>query len=40
MEVADQFFSEIKEIFSEIYREHNPLETDLKFENAVRSLSA
>ena len=34
------YFSVLKRIFSELYRDRNPLSTDLKYENAVRALSA
>lgn len=34
------YFQVLKRIFSELYRDRNPLSTELKFENAVRALSA
>ena len=34
------YFSILKRIFSELYRDRNPLSTDLKFENSVRALAA
>ena len=37
---TDFYFDILKKIFSEMYRDRNPLSTDLKYENAVRSLCA
>ena len=40
MESLDKFFVVIKRIFSDIYRDRAPLSTDLKYDNAVRSLAS
>lgn len=34
------YFQVLKRIFSELYRDRNPLSTELKYENSVRALSA
>jgi len=34
------YFDLLKNIFSDLYRERNPLASDLKCDNAIRSLSA
>lgn len=33
-------FETLKSVFSNIYRDLNPLVTDLKFENSLRALTA
>lgn len=38
--IIEFYFNILKDVFSDLYRDHNPLATDLKYENAVRSLSA
>ena len=34
------YFALLKGIFSDIYRDHEPLSSDLKSDNAVRALAA
>ena len=37
---TDMHFETLKNVFSSIYRDLNPLVTDLKFENSLRALTA
>lgn len=34
------YFNLLRTIFSDLYRDHSPLSTDLKYDNAVRALAA
>ena len=40
IQVTNFYFDLIKGIFSDIYRERSPLQTDLKFDNHLRALAA
>jgi hypothetical protein len=37
---TEMYFDLLKNIFSDLYRDKSPLSTDLKFENAIRAISA